>query len=166
MVGLIKYILLLTSLTCYSQQHIIIGDSQTLYLSNQATQLKRVKELCKGGIGITILNEKVKAYPISIQVKTVTVCIGVNDCYRDKGVRILVQNINKKFPNAKIYAVQGSWGWGGVSKMNQKNLDTYYKLFESLNCIIISPAIGEGDPHANKESYKIIIKNIENRLIR
>jgi hypothetical protein len=106
----------------------------------------------------------VSSYPKSTNVKSVSICIGVNDRYKDRGVNELVKIVKNKFPNAKLFVIQGSWGWGGVSNMNQNNLDLYYKHFVDLGCSLITPPIGNGDPHRNKLSYREIIKNIENQL--
>jgi hypothetical protein len=107
------------------------------------------------------LNRKVLNYPVSPTVKTVSVCIGVNDGYKDKGISVLVNTIKRTFPNACLYIIQGSWGWGKVRRMNQNRLDRYYKQFAGT---IIYPAIGKGDPHKDKKVYKIIMKNLETRI--
>jgi hypothetical protein len=139
----------------------LIGDSQTYLLAKHSTKIKRIPKLSQGGIGIVQLNTKVSSYPVSPAVKSVSVCIGVNDRYKDRGISILLNNIKTTFPNARLFIIQGSWGWGGVSRMNQSNLDKYYKQFTGT---IIHPAIGNGDPHTDKRVYKIIMKNIEQEL--
>ncbi len=161
MVGLIKYILILFSVFTFSQEHILIGDSQTYFLAKHSTQIKQIKRLCQQGIGVIELNRKVLNYPVSPTVKTVSVCIGVNDGYKDKGISVLVNTIKRTFPNACLYIIQGSWGWGKVRRMNQNRLDRYYKQFAGT---IIYPAIGKGDPHKDKKVYKIIMKNLETRI--
>jgi hypothetical protein len=161
MVGLIKYILLFLTFFSYGQEHILIGDSQTFYLSKYVKTIKLVKSLSQSGIGIDKLNEKLISYPISSNVSSVSVCIGVNDCYKDKGVKKLMSIIKKTFPNAIIYIIQGSWGWGGVKNSNIFVVSKYYKKFQDLGGIIIETPIGYGDPHCKKESYKVIVKTIE-----
>jgi len=160
-VGLIKYILTLFSVFTFSQEHILIGDSQTYFLAKHSTQIKQIKRLCQPGIGVIELNRKVLNYPVSPTIKTVSICIGVNDGYKDKGISILLNTIKRTFPNAHLYIIQGSWGWGKVRRVNQNTLDTYYKQFTGT---IIHPAIGKGDPHRNKKVYKIIMKNLETRI--
>ena len=162
--GLIKYILLFFTLSIYSQQHILIGDSQTYYLARHSTKIKRVPQLSQSGIGVLQLTAKIRLYPVSPHVNTVSVCIGVNDGYKDKGVQQLLVRIKNTFPNAKIYIIQGSWGWGKVRRANQNTVSKYYKQYIDSGCILISPAIGRGDPHKNKIIYKTIIKNIEGYL--
>jgi len=160
-VGLIKYILILFSVFTFSQEHILIGDSQTYFLAKHSTQIKRIPKLSQPGIGVVQLTQKVRLYPVSPYVKSVSICIGVNDGYKDKGIQQLVVRVKNTFPNAHLYIIQGSWGWGKVRRVNQNTLDTYYKQFTGT---IIHPAIGKGDPHRNKKVYKIIMKNLETRI--
>jgi hypothetical protein len=159
---MIKYILLLFTILSFSQEHILIGDSQTYILSKHSTKIKQVSKLSQSGIGVLQLTNKVRLYPVSPYVKSVSICIGVNDAYKDRGVQQLFIRLINTFPNAHFYIIQGSWGWGGVSKMNQNNLNKYYKQFLGT---IIHPAIGKGDPHKDKNVYKIIMKNLENQII-
>ena len=157
----IKYILLLFTIFSFSQEHILIGDSQTYYLAKHSTKIKRVPKLSQSGIGVVQLVCKISLYPVSPNVNSVSVCIGVNDGYKDRGVKQLLVRIKNTFPNAKIYIIQGSWGWGIVRRMNQNNLDRYYKQFTGT---IIHPAIGNGDPHTDKKVYKTIMKNLEKQI--
>ena len=159
--GLIKYILLLFTVLSFSQEHILIGDSQTYYLARHSTEIKRIPKLSQSGIGVVQLIYKVRLYPVSPNVKSVSICIGVNDRYKDRGVQQLFIRLKNTFPNAHFYIIQGSWGWGKVRRMNQSNLDKYYKHFLGT---IIHPAIGKGDPHTDKKVYKTIMKNIEQEL--
>lgn len=161
MIKLIKYILILFSVFTFSQEHILIGDSQTYLLARHSTEIKQVKQLCQPGIGVIELNRKTLKYPVSPAVKSVCVCIRVNDGYKDRGISILVNTIRRTFPNACLYIIQGSWGWGKVRRMNQSNLDRYYKQFPGT---IIYPAIGKGDPHRDRKVYRIIMKNLESRI--
>lgn len=158
---MIKYIFLLFTLLSFSQEHILIGDSQTYLLARHSTEIKRIPKLSQSGIGVVQLIYKVRLYPVSPNVKSVSICIGVNDAYKDRGVQQLFIRLINTFPNAHFYIIQGSWGWGGVSKMNQNHLDKYYKHFLGT---IIHPAIGKGDPHRNKKVYKTIMKSLENQI--
>ena len=159
--GLVKYILLLFTVLSFSQEHILIGDSQTYLLARHSTEIKRIPKLSQSGIGVVQLIYKVRLYPVSPNVKSVSICIGVNDAYKDRGVQQLFIRLKNTFPNAHFYIIQGSWGWGKVRRMNQSNLDKYYKYFPGT---IIYPAIGKGDPHRNKKVYKTIMKSLENQI--
>jgi hypothetical protein len=158
---MIKYILLLFTVLSFSQEHILIGDSQTYLLARHSTEIKRIPKLSQSGIGVVQLIYKVRLYPVSPNVKSVSICIGVNDAYKDRGVQQLFIRLKNTFPNAHFYIIQGSWGWGKVRRMNQSNLDKYYKYFPGT---IIYPAIGKGDPHRNKKVYKTIMKSLENQI--
>lgn len=161
---MIKYLILLFTIFSFSQEHILIGDSQTYYLAKHSTKIKRVPKLSQPGIGVVQLTSKVRLYPVSPNIKSVSVCIGVNDGYKDRGIKQLLIRIKNTFPNAKIYIIQGSWGWGRVRRANQNTLNKYYKQYIDSGCILISPAIGRGDPHRDKNLYKTIIKNLENQI--
>jgi len=158
---MIKYIFLLFTLFSFSQEHILIGDSQTYYLAKYSTKIKQVPKLSQSGIGVVQLVYKVRLYPVSPNVKSVSICIGVNDAYKDRGVQQLFIRLKNTFPNAHFYIIQGSWGWGKVRRMNQSNLDKYYKHFTGT---IIHPAIGKGDPHKDKKVYRTIMKNLESQI--
>ena len=162
--GLVRYILILFTFVTYSQQHILIGDSQTYILAKHSTKINRVPKLSQSGIGVVQLTSKVRLYPVSPYVNSVSVCIGVNDGYKDRGVKQLLIRIKNTFPNAKIFIIQGSWGWGKVRRANQNTLNKYYKQYIDSGCILISPAIGKGDPHKDKNVYKIIMKSLESQI--
>jgi len=164
MVGLIRFILFFFVFLSYGQEHILIGDSQTYYLSKYTKQIKQIKKLSKSGIGVVGLNNQVVSYPTSKNIKSVSVCIGVNDSYRDNGVEILMNTIKRTFPNATIYIIQGSWGWGKVRKWSTTKILNYYKEYQKLGGIIIEPPIGYGDPHRDKPIYKKIVNKIENLI--
>ena len=161
---MIKYILLLFTIFSFSQEHILIGDSQTYILAKHSTKIKQVSELSQSGIGVLQLTNKVRLYPVSPCVNSVSVCIGVNDGYKNRGVQQLLIRIKNTFPNAKIYIIQGSWGWGKVRRANQNTLNKYYIQYIDSGCILISPAIGRGDPHRDKKVYKIIMKSLESQI--
>ena len=55
-------------------------------------------------------------------------------------------------------------GWGRVRRANQNTLNKYYKQYIDSGCILISPAIGGGDPHRDKNVYKIIMKSLESQI--
>jgi topoisomerase-4 subunit B len=59
MVGLIRFILFFFVFLSYSQEHVLIGDSQTFYLSKHSKQIKQIRKLSKSGIGVYGLTKKV-----------------------------------------------------------------------------------------------------------
>ena len=142
---------------------IIIGDSQTPYVDRQSSKVQLVDELQEGGKGVGWLRDQVAAYPVSPNVKNVVLCIGTNGGYRSKGSSEagLFTALRKTFPNAKVYAVQGSWGWGGIKDITEKQVRSYYKeKYQSQGAILIEPPIGDGkkngdssDPHGPRSAY-------------
>ena len=162
---LIRLILFFFVFLSYGQEHILIGDSQTFYMSKYSTKITHIRKLSKAGIGVQELNKKVISYPTSKKIKSVSVCIGVNDYYIDKGIDTLMRTLKRTFPNAEIFIIQGSWGWGNVRKHNQNTIQKYYKKFEDMGGEIINLPIGYGDPHISKTIYKKIIKIIEAEII-
>lgn len=150
----------------------IIGDSQTPFIdmnSDKATRLgKKGSEevLWKGGIGLSWLKSAVRNYPISPNVNSIIINIGTNGGFNpNDDVSGLVSSIMEKFPNAKILAVQGSWGWGGNKKVTQQRVNNYYNKFRSLGVTVVNTPIGKvKDPHGNLPVYAEIGKEIDNLL--
>jgi len=163
-----KFIIcLLFCLVGYAQipNNIIIGDSQTPYVDRNSKKVERVVGLWKGGIDVPVLTKMVQGYKVSLNVQNVFLCIGTNDLYVDKGIEKLFKSIWITFPNAKIYIIQGSWGWGGVTHTKYDKIKNYYKRYQELGGTIIEPPIGKGDPHCNCPVYKEIGKVIDNILL-
>jgi hypothetical protein len=162
----LAYTILLSFITlfCYSQ-NIIIGDSQTPYIDLNSRKIEKCVGLWKKGINVPNLTKMVQNHKVSPEIKNVVVCIGTNDCYIDLGINKLFKSIHRTFPNAKIYVVQGSWGWGGVKHIKYDKVKKYYNRYEELGGTIIEPPIGKGDPHHNSPVYKEIGKVIDNILL-
>lgn len=110
------------------------------------------------------LKKIIERYLISPEVKNVVICIGTNDRYKDLGVGQLVNLICVKFPNSKIYVVQGSWGWGGIRKITYPKVKKYYTNFERLGVTVIETPIGKREPHRDCLIYKQIGKEIDSLL--
>lgn len=163
-----KFIIcLLFCLVGYSQipNNIIIGDSQTPYVDMNSKKVDRVVGLWKGGINVAVLTKMVQRHKVSTNVQNVFLCIGTNDLYVNEGIEKLFKSIWITFPNAKIYVIQGSWGWGGLKRTGYDKIKKYYELYEDLGGTIIEPPIGKGDPHCNCPVYKEIGKVIDNILL-
>ena len=160
-------ICLLFCLVGYSQipNNIIIGDSQTPYVDRNSKKVERVVGLWKGGIDVPVLTKMVQRHKVSTNVQNVFLCIGTNDLYVDRGIEKLFKSIWITFPNAKIYVIQGSWGWGGLKRTGYNKVKKYYKRYEELGGTIIEPPIGKGDPHCNCPVYKKIGDAIDNMLL-
>jgi hypothetical protein len=160
-----KYILV-------SKHNILIGDSQTPFIakwSYNATLLNKVgseSSLWKGGIGLNWLKLAVTNYKLDTLIQSVTFCIGTNGRFSSKDDIIgLVDITKKRFPNAYLYVIQGSWGWGGNVNVTKSLVDSYYTRFNQLGVKVIEPPIGKCEPHnANLPQYKEIAKNLDSLI--
>jgi hypothetical protein len=150
---------------------IVIGDSQTPFIAmnSEAKTLGPASEanLWMGGKTVPWLLTALQKYPINDTVTSVVICIGTNDGYRfSLYISDLARLIKVKFPNAKMFVVQGSWGWGGVSDITEQQVKNYYEIFAKSGFTVIYPPIGKvQDPHSNLPIYSVIGKQI-NRVIQ
>jgi hypothetical protein len=150
----------------------IIGDSQTPFIDRNSTKASRVAEesgeaaLWKGGMGLSWLKGAVEKYPVSSDVNSIIINIGTNGGFSaNDDVNGLVSAVKTKFPNAKLFAVQGSWGWGGNKNITTEKVAQYYDRFNTLGVKIIEPPIGSvNDPHGNLPVYAQIGQQIDNLL--
>ena len=166
-----KKIIIIISLLfiCYNSYsqlptNIVIGDSQTPYIDLNSSKVEKVVGLWKKGIRVPELTKMINRRDVSLNVLNIFLCIGTNDLYVDNGVEKLFNSICTTFPNAKIYVIQGSWGWGNLKRIQYKKIRNYYKKYEELGGTIIEPPIGKGDPHHNSPIYKKIGQIIDKLL--
>lgn len=151
---------------------IIIGDSQTPFIKKQSSEIQMLGSvggenvLWKGGMGLKWLKNAVSNYPVTKDIKNVVINIGTNGGFNpNDDIDGLVNELKIVFPNAKLFVVKGSWGWGGNKNVTESKVNAYYKKFENEGVKIINPAIGSvKDPHANLPIYKEIGKSIDNAL--
>jgi hypothetical protein len=123
-----------------------------------------VQSLWKAGIGVKKLTSMVLRYKTSPEIKNVVLCIGTNDGFQNQNIKQLLTIVKRTFPNATIYAIKGSWGWGNNKTITQQKVDKYYKLYEQQGAIVIDPAIGKHEPHQNLTVYKTIAKKLDSIL--
>lgn len=159
--------------TISSGKHIIIGDSQTPFVDNTSDMVNRISStpgkssLWEGGKTVSWLISALENYPIDDSVESVVLCIGTNGGFGkfiNDNIPKLISSVESTFPNANIYAVQGSWGWGGLKNITEKQVRDYYKKYKDLGVTIIEPPIGNIEPHGNKPIYKTIGKEIDKLL--
>jgi len=170
---------------------LLIGDSTCPYVEAQTRAKRRpgtegFGKLQKGGISIyscvskdkDTLYNYVNNHPlVEPHVKNVVISIGTNDLYQENcpnDVKNLVNVINKKFPNAKLLVVQGTYGnkipcssagYCILKNTKQSTVDNYYKKFEDLGVTVIDPPIGNVENcHGHLPIYKEIGKNIDANL--
>ena len=151
----------------------IIGDSQTPLIDKNSQKVSKIGEegnkanLWQGGKGLIWLKEAVDEYPESKDVNSIVINIGTNGGFNaNENIQGLIDSIKTKFPNANLYAVKGSWGWGGNKDVTQQKVDTYYDKFSKLGVELIPTAIGVTDnPHTNLPVYAQIGREIDERII-
>ena len=150
----------------------IIGDSQTPFIDNASEKALRIKEkggedaLWLGGMGLKWLKGAVDKYSVSKDVNSIIINIGTNGGFNQKDdIAGLVTSLKEKFPNAKLYAVKGSWGWGGIKNKTEAQVNAYYQIFEDNGVKVLKTAIGKvKDPHGNLPIYKTIGKEIDDEI--
>lgn len=150
----------------------IIGDSQTPFFDKNSTKVSRISEqsgkssLWEGGQNLSWLKSAVQEYPVSPDVNSITINIGTNGGFKPSDdVSGLISAVKNKFPNAKLYAVQGSWGWGYNDDVTEQQVKNYYDKFSQLGVKVISPAIGNvKDPHGNLPIYATIGKELDKAI--
>jgi hypothetical protein len=150
----------------------IIGDSQTPFIDKNSVKAMRVSEkagkqsLWEGGQNLNWLKAAVNEFPVSADVNSIIINIGTNGGFNLKDdVSGLVTAIKTKFPNAKIFAVKGSWGWGGNKNVTESKVADYYKKFSDAGVQVLTNAIGSvKDPHSNLPIYAKIGAEIDKQI--
>jgi hypothetical protein len=150
----------------------IIGDSQTPYIDKNSEKALRINEkagkksLWEGGKNLSWLKSAVSDFPVSEDVNSIIINIGTNGGYNPKDdIDGLVSVVKEKFPNANLFAVKGSWGWGGIKDVTESKVNAYYDKFKDLGVEIIEPAIGKvKDPHSNLPIYAKIGSEIDKKI--
>ena len=123
-----------------------------------------MRSLWKGGIGVDKLTSMVLNYKTSPEIKNIVLCIGTNNNFQTGNIKQLFKAVKRTFPNATIYVIKGSWGWGGNKTITQQRVDNYYKNYKQQGGIIINPAIGKNEPHQNLTVYKTIGNKLDSIL--
>jgi hypothetical protein len=157
---------------------IVIGDSLSPNIAkcSEADLISNTggtSSLWKGGIAIGTLLSFVKSYgKTDSTVKNVVISIGTNGIFgrSTDTVNKLVDELKKKFPNAKLLVVKGIYGpkatWSApLTKVSQTTVDNYYSDFTKKGVYVVPTAIGnQTDAHSYTDIYKIIGKEIDANL--
>lgn len=157
----------------FSDYNIIIGDSQVPYIDKNTSKASVISKtpgkesLWSSGKTVAWLIEALRAFPVTPEIENVIISIGTNGGfgkYLDDDLMELFKQLRKKFPNADYYVVQGSWGWGKLKGIEEKDVRKYYKMYQKLGARLIEPPIGEIEPHRNHPVYTKIGSNIDKYL--
>jgi len=157
---------------------IVIGDSLSPNVAkcSQADLISSTagpSSLWKGGIAIGTLLDYVNSYgKTDSTIKNVVISIGTNGIYgrSTDTVNKLMLELKKKFPNAKVLVVKGTYGpkatWSpALTKVSQTTVDNYYSDFSNKGAFIVPTAIGnQKDAHAYTDIYTTIGKEIDANL--
>jgi peptidoglycan hydrolase-like protein with peptidoglycan-binding domain len=152
------------------KSNIVIGDSQTPYVANGSSKFSLISDkgskrsLWLGGVGLNWLLDAVENHPGSKKVKNIAICIGTNGAFSSKdNIPGLVSELRNKFPRANLFAIQGSWGWGGLKNIKEEKVKKYYQKFKDQGVEVIDPPIGKIEPHGNKPIYKTIGSELDSK---
>ena len=152
-------------------ENIVIGDSQSPYVANGSSKFELISSkgsedsLWLGGKTLNWLLSAVRKHKGSSKVKNIAIVIGTNGAFNSgDDVSGLVTELQNKFPNANLFAVQGSWGWGGLKNIEESKVKKYYSKFKNLGVKVIEPAIGDIEPHGNKPIYKKIGASLDRQV--
>ena len=157
---------------------IVIGDSLSPNVAkcSQADLISSTggsSSLWKGGIAIGTLLDYVKSYgKTDATIKNVVISIGTNGIFgrSTDTVNKLMDELKKKFPNAKVLVVKGTYGpkatWSpALTKVSQTTVDNYYSDFSNKGAFVVPTAIGnQKDAHTYTDIYTTIGKEIDANL--
>lgn len=171
-VGALAYLLNSFKKITRPNKSIVIGDSVSILISKNNDIAKILdteqseKTLWKSGMNLNWLKNAVKKFPISKEIGNVVISIGANGGYSlNEDISGLFEALRRTFPNAKFYAVKGSWGWGNIKGITENQVNNYYEKFKQQGAIIFKTPIGKtNNPHVNLPIYKTIGKEINNEL--
>jgi hypothetical protein len=154
-----------------SNKAIIIGDSQTPFIAKQSKKAKMLgatggeNVLWQGGKSLNWLLSAVKKFPVTNDIGYVVINIGTNGGFNVKDdITGLITEVKRVFPNAKLLAVKGSWGWGGNINKTESQVNAYYDIFAKQGVKVIRTPIGPVEPHGDRPSYKTIGFEIDNEI--
>lgn len=108
-------------LLIFSFANLLLLEIPKHFLAKHSKYAKLYQPWVKSGIGVTELISMLKNTPVDSEVKNIFISIGVNDDYNDKGIYLLIEQLDFVFPNSYFFVVQGSYGWGNVMNVNPQS---------------------------------------------
>ena len=152
-------------------ENIVIGDSQAPFVANGSADFELIsskgseESLWLGSKTLNWLLSALNKHKGSSKVKNIAIVIGTNGAFNpNDNISGLIDELKLKFPNANLFVVQGSWGWGGLTNMSESKVRKYYNKFKDLGVTVIEPPIGKIEPHGNKPVYKTIGLSLDNKV--
>lgn len=152
----------------------VVGDSQSPNIDWGSEKFSLIGKngnqgaeqyLWQGGKDLKWLKNAIIKYQVSPDVNSIAISIGTNGGFnQNEDIEGLVNALKEKFPNAKLYAVQGSWNWGGNKNITEQQVRNYYKKFSNLGVQLIEPPIGPIEPHGRYPVYKTIGAELDKKI--
>lgn len=156
-----------------SGKNIIIGDSQVPWLDMNTSKASRLSQsggkasLWESGKTVSWLISALSEYPVSPEIENVVIVIGTNGGYgkyMQDNIPKLFESLRRTFPNARFFAVQGSYGFGSLKDITEDDVRNYYSKFRAQGATVIEPPIGKVEPHGNRPIYAKIGKTLDSLL--
>jgi len=152
-------------------ENIVIGDSQAPFVANGSADFELIsskgseESLWLGSKTLNWLLSALNKHKGSSKVKNIAIVIGTNGAFNSNdNISGLIDELKLKFPNANLFVIQGSWGWGGLTNMSESKVRKYYNKFKDLGVTVIEPPIGKIEPHGNKPVYKTIGASLDSKV--
>lgn len=136
-------------------RNFIIGDSHAVGIGSLIKNVVVDSRIANSGWTLSNLLSNLNKYPIREDVCRVFISIGTNGAF-DKSDNILglILSVENKFPNAEIFIIKGSYGWGGNKKVKKEYYDDYYYKFKSHGIKILENELGYFDTSLEAHSTK------------
>jgi hypothetical protein len=142
---------------------IVIGDSQSPFIaknSKTASLLSKTpgeQSLWMPGKNLSWLKKAVENYS-GPSAEKIFISIGTNGGFKiTDDIPGLIRALKNKYPDASLFVVPGSWGWGNNKNVSDYQVAQYYNIFKRYGVFVIPSKIGMvSDPHQNLPIYKTI----------
>jgi hypothetical protein len=123
-------------------KNIIIGDSHAIQIGAKLNNVQIDWNLAHTGWSPNNLINALNNIPVDQNVKNVYLSIGTNSGFNlNDNITGLVNKLKAVYPNAKLYVIKGSYGWGNFPKA-AANYESYYKKFQNLGVSVLINGLG------------------------
>ena len=146
-----------------TSKSIVIGDSLAFGIDIIYNNIDRIKQpiaLDTVGWGINSLLDAINKVTTPYKdVNNLILTIGANDAWNlssdNKSEKQLITKVKTVFPNAKLYIINGNYGWGGISTREataatwEDKITKYIKYYQDNGFTVIGK-ISKVDKHPGK----------------
>jgi hypothetical protein len=140
----------------------IIGDSLTALIKKNSRKLEPITtegQLWQVGWNMKNLSKALSASSVIYKdIKHLFISIGTNDGFKkDAGlVNEVIKNAKAKFPDATLYLIKGSIGWGNNVGLTQQDVDDFAKLWTSAGTLVLFASVGRTNAHPGLNTKGIV----------